>query len=185
MWIDSSEGIKALISKLEDKYSRRNFALGKIYLSTRLNPDSIIEGLGSPREQCTRYFTQYYRKSACFGDIQSYVANLSKEDQSAFLKEINSFSDETEVLHSVIFLTQTPLQKVYREINVLKFDYMLRQWDVNDDLSRCWRIYIDGTKFLEPSEDTDVLPGDDALLLGCYTLVKAYNTTSIRPSKSR
>jgi hypothetical protein len=149
-----------------------------------VNPDSKIEGLASPREQCTRYFTQYYRKSACFGDIQSYVANLSEADQSAFLKDISSFSDETEVRPSILYLIQTPLQKVDREINVLKFDYMLRQWDVKDDLSKCWRIYIDGTKLLEPTEDTDVLPGDDALLLGCYTLVKAYNTTSIRPLKS-
>jgi len=67
---------------------------------------------------------------------------------------------------------------VFREINVLKFDYMLRPWSL-DDLNRCWEIYIEGTAVSEPAEDTDLLPGDDALSLGCYTLVKHYNATSI------
>ena len=57
---------------------------------------------------------------------------------------------------------------------------MLREWDVTD-LSNCWELYIEGTKLSEPTEDIDLLPGDDALLLGCYTLVKAYNTTSTTP----
>lgn len=57
---------------------------------------------------------------------------------------------------------------------------MLRPWSVEnkDDLIRCWNLYIEGTKISEPTEDTDILPGDDALLLGCYTLIKAYNKTS-------
>ena len=54
---------------------------------------------------------------------------------------------------------------------------MLRLWDVND-LSTCWKLYIEGTKLSEPTEDIDLLPGDDALILGCYTLVKKYNITS-------
>ena len=59
---------------------------------------------------------------------------------------------------------------------------MLREWDVTD-LSNCWELYIEGTKLSEPTEDIDLLPGDDALLLGCYTLVKAYNTTSTYPNQ--
>jgi hypothetical protein len=65
------------------------------------------------------------------------------------------------------------------QINVLKFDYMLRNWDINDDLPACWDLYISGTKVLPASDDeVDSFPSDDALLLGCYTLVKAYNMTS-------
>ena len=60
----------------------------------------------------------------------------------------------------------------------MKFDYMLRPWSL-DDLNRCWEVYIEGTKVSEPTEDTDLLPGDDALLLGCYTLVKQYKAISI------
>jgi hypothetical protein len=57
---------------------------------------------------------------------------------------------------------------------------MLRTWttDRPDELVRCWELYIKGTKLSEPTDETDILPGDDALLLGCYTLVKAYVSTS-------
>lgn len=85
------------MEKLDNKYSLRNFALGTIYLSAKCEPDLKVEGLGSPREQCVRYFKQYHRKSACFGDIKSYVADLSKADQETFLKSINSISDDGEV----------------------------------------------------------------------------------------
>lgn len=60
---------------------------------------------------------------------------------------------------------------------------MLREWDVTE-LPTCWELYIEGTKLSEPTEDIDLLPGDDALLLGCYTLVKAYNTTSTTSHRS-
>jgi hypothetical protein len=59
---------------------------------------------------------------------------------------------------------------------------MLREWDINDDLTACWELYISGTKALFESDDEiDGSPGDDALLLGCYTLVKAYNATRTPP----
>ena len=62
----------------------------------------------------------------------------------------------------------------------MKFDYMLRPWSVEDpsDLIRCWKLYVRGTEVCEADEDIDCLPGDDALLLGCYSLVKAYSRTS-------
>jgi hypothetical protein len=62
-------------------------------------------------------------------------------------------------------------------MNIMKFDYMLQPWTLND-LNRCWELYIEGAAVSEPAEDTDILPGDDALLLGCYTLVKEYNSSS-------
>src|SRR5579859_28888 len=67
-----------------------------------------------------------------------------------------------------------------REINVLKFDYMLRNWTTENssDLVRCWDLYIKGMNLSEPTDDIDTLPGDDALLLACYTLVKGYVSTS-------
>jgi len=95
--VDFSEGVKKVIAKLDDKYRHRNFALGMIYLSTKCEPGVKVDGLESPRQQCLRYFMHYHRKSACFGDIQSYVADLSKADQEDFLKDINSISDEAEV----------------------------------------------------------------------------------------
>ena len=98
-----SEGVHALLSKLDDKYSHRNFALGTIHLSAECSPDLIIEGLKSPREQCLRYFMHYHCKSACFGDLQTYVADLSKEDQAGFLRDINSISDEAAVHLSSIY----------------------------------------------------------------------------------
>lgn len=59
---------------------------------------------------------------------------------------------------------------------------MLRNWDINHDLTACWELYISGTKALPASDDEiDSFPGDDALLLGCYTLVKAYNATRNLP----
>lgn len=79
-------------------YSLRNFALGTIYLSVNCEPDLKIEGLCSSQEQCVRYFKHYHRKSACFGDIRSYVANLAKADQEIFLKDINAISDVGEVI---------------------------------------------------------------------------------------
>jgi len=100
--INSRTGMKVLLHKLEEKYSHRNFALGTIYLGVACYPDMRFEGLDPPREQCTRYFKCYHRKSACFRDIQSNVANLSKDDQSKFLEDIASVSDDTEVINSII-----------------------------------------------------------------------------------
>lgn len=67
----------------------------------------------------------------------------------------------------------------------MKFDYMLRIWttDKPGDLVRCWNLYIKGTKLSEPTDDIDNFPGDDALLLACYTLVKAYVSTSNIPTR--
>jgi len=93
--------MKVLLHKLEEKYSRRNFALGTIYLAVACYPDMRFEGLDRPREQCTRYFKCYHRKSACFRDIQDYVANLSKDDRANFLEDIALVSDETEVIISL------------------------------------------------------------------------------------
>jgi hypothetical protein len=147
--------------------------MGTIYLSANSSPDLAFDGLPTPRQQCVRYFAQYGRKSACFQDIRSYVANLARDDQMQFLQDITRFDKEAE--------PQKPIDGVYQEINVLKFDYMLRPWTVESpkDLIRCWELYIQGTKVLNATEDLDNLPGDDALLLGCYTLVKAYATSSI------
>jgi hypothetical protein len=92
--------MKVLLHKLDQKYSHRNFALGTIYLAVACYPDLRFEGLDPPREQCTRYFQCYHRKSACFRDIQGHVANLSKDDQSKFLEDIALVSDETEVIIS-------------------------------------------------------------------------------------
>jgi len=56
---------------------------------------------------------------------------------------------------------------------------MLRQWSLEKDLPRCWDIYGQGTKLSEQDDNGDNCIGDDALLLGCYTLVKEYRITSI------
>ena len=90
-----------LLHKLDEKYSHRNFALGTIYLAVACYPDLRFEGLDPPREQCIRYFKCYHRKSACFRDIQGYVANLSKDDQTKFLGGIALVLDETEVIISI------------------------------------------------------------------------------------
>jgi hypothetical protein len=89
-----------LISKLDEKYSHRNFALGTIYLSVSCSSDLVMEKLGSSREQCSRYFDYYHRKSACFGDLQSYVAGLSDEDKGKFMQHIASLLSQNEVQHS-------------------------------------------------------------------------------------
>ena len=93
-------GMRVLLHKLDEMYSRRNFALGTIYLAAVCHPDMKFEGLDPPREQCTRYFKCYHRKSACFRDIQYYVANLSQDDQNGFLDDIKIVSDEKEVIVS-------------------------------------------------------------------------------------
>ena len=58
---------------------------------------------------------------------------------------------------------------------------MLVPWSIDDPkmIQRCWEVYKEGLKFSDSTEATDNLPGDDALLLACYTLVKTYATTSI------
>ena len=89
-----SDTILALKTKLEKQYSKRNFALGTIYLSISCYPDIEISGLGSPKDQCVRYFEQYQRKSACFWDIQVYVAGLAKDEQKAFLEEIDKLPED-------------------------------------------------------------------------------------------
>jgi len=56
---------------------------------------------------------------------------------------------------------------------------MLRNWDVNSDLTACWDLYLRGIKALSASEDEiESFPGDDALILGCYNLIKEFNATS-------
>jgi hypothetical protein len=92
-----SDALKALLSKLENKYSLRNFALGTVYLSVKCYPDLTFEGLRPPRIQCSRYFGHYRRKNACFRDIQSYVAELPEEEQTKFLQDIALVSDDDEV----------------------------------------------------------------------------------------
>jgi hypothetical protein len=110
------------------------------------------------------------------------VAELSQDEQARFIQEITAIHKEAEVSKFCFSAEpQNPLDSVYREINIMKFDYMLRPWTVGDprDLTRCWELYLKGTKVSEPTEETDNLPGDDALLLGCYTLVRAYKASSI------
>jgi hypothetical protein len=94
--------MKVLVHKLDEKYSHRNFALGTIYLAVACHPNLRFEGLDPPSEQCARYFACYHRKSACFRDIQSYVAILSKDDQQRFLEDIAALSDDTEVIGSFL-----------------------------------------------------------------------------------
>ena len=57
---------------------------------------------------------------------------------------------------------------------------MLNSWTVENvqALDRYWEVYKMGLAFGETTEDTDNLPGDDALLLICYTLCKAYFLSS-------
>jgi len=56
---------------------------------------------------------------------------------------------------------------------------MLRNWDVSRDLTACWELYLNGIKALSASDDEiDNFPGDHALLLGCYTLIKEFNASS-------
>jgi hypothetical protein len=110
------------------------------------------------------------------------VAELTQDEQPRFIQDITAIHKDAEVSKFCFAAEpQNPLDSVYREINIMKFDYMLRPWTVGDpkDLTRCWELYLKGTKVSEPTEDTDNLPGDDALLLGCYTLVKAYTASSI------
>lgn len=97
------ESIKLLQAKLDKRFSNRNFALGSIYLSANL-PNDFESGIPSAREQCTRYFDQYGRKNACFTDIQSYVAILSKEDQTQFLQGIATKSNTNEVPFSSVLI---------------------------------------------------------------------------------
>ena len=110
------------------------------------------------------------------------MAELTQDEQAQFIQEITAIHKDAEVTNFCFAAEpQNPLDSIYREINIMKFDYMLRPWTVEDpkDLTRCWQLYLKGTKVSEPTEDTDNLPGDDALLLGCYTLVKAYTASSI------
>jgi hypothetical protein len=94
---NSSDKIRHLVSKLNDKYSQRNFALGTIYLSASRSSDLACEGLYTSREECIRYFAHYHRKTACFRDIQSYVADLSKDHQQVFIQDILSMPNKEEV----------------------------------------------------------------------------------------
>jgi N-acetyltransferase B complex (NatB) non catalytic subunit len=87
------------MSILEEKSSRRNFALGTIHFAYDLE-DQGKAGIGSPLEHCIRYFKQNASKNACFGDLQSSVSFLSGEDQQIFLKEIKAFSQDDTVPHS-------------------------------------------------------------------------------------
>ena len=110
------------------------------------------------------------------------MAELAQDEQAQFIQDITAIHKDVEVSKFCFSAeAQNPLDHVYQEINIMKFDYMLRPWKVGDpkDLTRCWELYLKGTKVSEPTEDTDNLPGDDALLLGCYTLVKAYTASSI------
>jgi hypothetical protein len=96
--------LQTLQSKLNKRSSTRNFALGCIYLSANYSGDSKIS-IPSAREQCTRYFTEYGRKAACFADTQSYVACLSKEDQCQFLHDIAATIKVDEVLPCVNYIS--------------------------------------------------------------------------------
>jgi len=57
---------------------------------------------------------------------------------------------------------------------------MLESWttDNQERLLSCWKVYQKSLAFGDVIEATDNLPADDALLLGCYTLVKAWGSTS-------
>jgi hypothetical protein len=86
----------SLFSKLEEKYSKRNFALGTVYLSVECKGQ--IDGLPSAKDACARYFNAYRRKSACFRDIQTYIANLPEKEYSLFLEDIDQPLGEEEVI---------------------------------------------------------------------------------------
>jgi len=165
---------------LHEKYGNRNFALGLVYLSSSVYRDLPIEDLPPPRVECVRYFTWYHRKIACFPDLRAYVSDLPREAQIQFLAHINEVANGNEVLPVLTTLTKSPSNAVHRQVNVLKFEYMLQPWGVDntDLLRKCWTVYIQGTQCPEAAEEKDLLPGDDALLLACYTLVKTYLKTS-------
>ena len=98
--IDDRDAILSLMAKLEKQFAKRNFALGAIYLSAAGRDE--IEGLPSPDDLCVGYFRQYKRKAACFRDIQSYVANLPKNQQTLFLEEIVKQSEDEEVIPRIL-----------------------------------------------------------------------------------
>jgi hypothetical protein len=87
------------MSILEERSSRRNFALGTIHFAYDLE-DQGKAGIGSPLEHCIRYFKQNASKNACFGDLQSSVSFLSADDQQTFLKQIKAFIEDDSVFHS-------------------------------------------------------------------------------------
>jgi N-acetyltransferase B complex (NatB) non catalytic subunit len=91
-----SVDVEEVMSKLEEKYSRRNFALGTIHLAFDLE-DPEKAGIESPLTQCIRYFERNASKNACFGDMQSSVTFLSPQDQQDFLKEIKAFPHDDKV----------------------------------------------------------------------------------------
>ena len=99
----TSVDAKTIMSKLEERYSRRNFALGTIHLAFGLD-DAKKTGVASPLEQCLRYFKHNANTDACFGDIQSSVTLLSPEDQERFLQEIKAFAHGDKVLESHLSL---------------------------------------------------------------------------------
>jgi len=107
--------MRALATKLEERHSSRNFALGAVYLSPIFYPGLIFDGLRSPKDQCVLYYRRYSHKGSCFRDIQMYVSELSKEDQATFIREIEIFSDESEV-HSItsISLLDAPPKALQR-----------------------------------------------------------------------
>lgn len=86
------------MSILEERSSRRNFALGTIHFAYDLE-DQGKAGIGSPLEHCIRYFKQNASKNACFGDLQSSVSFLSADDQQTFLKKIKAFIQDDSVSH--------------------------------------------------------------------------------------
>lgn len=96
---------KTVMTQLEERYSQRNFALGTIHLAFGLD-DAEEAGVGSPLEQCLRYFRQNACKNACFGDIQTSVAFLSPEDQERFLQEIKAFAHDDKVPDSFCTCTK-------------------------------------------------------------------------------
>lgn len=86
-----------------------------IYLSASWGSDLTYEGLDSPREECIRYFAQCHRKTACFRDIQLYVADLSRDHQQAFIQDIGSMSNKEEVRLSIsILISDVPTQGIWR-----------------------------------------------------------------------
>ena len=90
------EQISKLTTKLEEKYSHRNYAHGIMYLSIAYPEDVGFHGFGQ-KEQCVRYFNHYAWKSACFRDIASAVALLPKDIHLEFLRDIEMDLDNSVV----------------------------------------------------------------------------------------
>jgi N-acetyltransferase B complex (NatB) non catalytic subunit len=94
--INISEQVKQLVSKLEAKFSERNFAHGILFIVYMYPDDVNMHGL-EPTEQCIRYFKRYYQKNACFQDLQVAQSLIPKEKRLEFLSEIEKISLDIQV----------------------------------------------------------------------------------------